>query len=334
MTDTERCWMVGPVSRGRLERGTIIVALALCTRGAAAADAAVVVSCPELSAEDTAQVEARVRAGLLGAGLEPARVELSCSADSVQTQVNGNGREALVRSERNATPVKELLLASADSALSAWGGSNAGATASAPATTSTLPAAPAAKAPTAPREVVATPAPPSSPIAQPATASVPHRTWVSAGLRTEFWRHGSGLGAQLGLEHQLASAFLALQAGYLAAVPTSSRFSAREIGIGAQLGWRPQRALGLRAALGVGLSLFGTTPAAGVSAQSGKSLTLPFFGIELSRPVELGAFAVVPALGATAFSSSRTVKVDQADVLTVPALAVSASMALALKLGG
>ncbi|HEY3668624.1 MAG TPA: hypothetical protein VGL19_21655, partial [Polyangiaceae bacterium] len=160
-----------------------------------------------------------------------------------------------------------------------------------------------------------------------------NRTWVSAGARTELWQHGSGLGAQLGLEHDLPSAFLALQLGYLAAVPTSSRFSARQIPVGAQLGWRPRNALGFRAALGVGLSVFAATPAAGVSAQSGKTLTLPFLGVELSRPVELGAFALLPALGATAFSSSRTVKVDDEVVLTLPALVLSAGLAVALKLG-
>jgi hypothetical protein len=326
--------MVGPVSRGRLEWGTIIVAQALRTRGAAAADAEVVVSCPELSAEDAAQVEARVRASLLSAGLEPAAVELSCSADSSQTQVTGNGRQALVRSARSTIPIKEVLLASADSALSAWGGPTAGPTTGAPATASPPPPAPSATAPILPPAVLATPAAPSGPTPHPATPSVPNRTWASAGARTELWQHGSGLGAQLGLEHELPSAFLALQVGYLAAVPTSSRFSAREIPVGAQLGWRPRNALGFRAALGVGLSVFATTPAAGVSAQSGKTLTLPFLGVELSRSVELGAFALLPALGATAFSSSRTVKVDDEVVLTLPTLALSAGLALALKLGG
>ena len=328
--------MVGPVSRGRTERVGLILVVALGTRAASAAEADVTVRCDELSAEDTAQVEARVRATLLSAGLSPTTVALSCEPASVQTQVTGNGHEVTQRSERSASSLKEALLANAEAALSAWGAASSPALASLPAAAPVL--APAVEPAHAPALAAAPPAPTPNRIPdarpEPASTDTRDRTWLAAGPRAELWSHGWGLGAQVGAQHEFGAVFLAVHAGYLLSVPTSTQFSAHDLGFGAQLGWQPRALLGFRGALGVGFSVFGASPEAGVSAESGKSSTLPCLSVELSRPVEFGAFALLPAAGARAFARARSVQVDGQEVLALPAVALEASLSVALKVGG
>jgi hypothetical protein len=317
-----------------------LLAVALGARAASAAETNVTVKCAELSGEDSAQVEARVRANLLSAGLEPEAVELSCEAETAQTQVTGNGQQVMARSDRAASPVKEALLASADGALAAWSAQATGAQPSQPLpepvptrAADPAPAPALAAAPTTPL----TPPPSRVPDSRPAPDSSTKRasTWLSAGPRSELWSDGSGLGAQLGLLRNLSSTFLALHAAYLVSLPTSTRFSAYELQFGAQAGWQPAGLLGLRGALGLGLSVFSATPSEGVSVQSGSTnSTLPCLSVELSRPIEFGALALLPAAGLRAFTRTRSVLIDGQQVLALPALALEASLSLALKVGG
>lgn len=323
--------MVGPVSRGRPKGVKLILAVALGAQAAAAGEAVaetnVTVSCPELSAEERAQVEARVRANLLSAGLAPATVDLSCEATAAQTQVTGNGHQVTRRTERGASSIKEALLTSADSALSTW--SEEAAEPSTPAMPA--PALEPASSPTAPTP---TPTPNRIPDERPTPRAISQSTWLWAGARGELWSNGSGLGGQLGVEQKRNSGFVAVHAGYLLSLPPSTRFSAHDLQFGAQIGWQPQGLLGLRGALGVGLSLFAASPAPGVRAQSDTSSTLPCLSVELSRPFEFGAVALLPALGLRAFTRSRAVLIDGERMLALPALAPEASLSLALKVGG
>src|SRR4051812_13051596 len=102
-----RCRMVGPVSRGRTKQVGLILTLALTARVARAGETDVTVTCLELSAEDSAQVEARIRASLLSAGLTPATLASTCEAAAAQTQVTGNGQQVTMRSERSQTALKD-----------------------------------------------------------------------------------------------------------------------------------------------------------------------------------------------------------------------------------
>ena len=330
-----RCRMVGPVSRGRTERVGLILTLALTARVARAAETDVTVTCLELSAEDSAQVEARVRASLLSAGLTPATLALSCEAAAAQTQVTGNGQQVTMRAERSQISLKDALLASAEAALSAWGSARGMV---APASPSPPLTAPAPEPEPTPPEVVNAPvaAPLTPPSRVPETRpAVRSSYWVFAGPRAELWHSGWALGGQLGVQRALASTFVAIRAGYLVNLPVSTQFSAHELQFGAELGYQPQGLLGLRGALGIGVSVFGATPAAGVSAQDGSdSSTLPGLSVELSRPVALGPLSLLPAVGVRAFTSARSVRVDGEEVLALPALAAQASLSLALKLGG
>ncbi|HEY3252883.1 MAG TPA: hypothetical protein VGJ91_03010 [Polyangiaceae bacterium] len=310
------------------------MAVALSARAAAAAEAEVSVSCQELSTEDAAQVEARVRANLLSAGLSPAAVELSCPIAAAQTQVTGNGHQVTRRTERAASSLKEALLASADNALSAWSAETAVVAPSAAPAATAIPAAepvPALESAPHPPPVAA---PSRLPDARPAAKSRSASTWLSAGPRVEPWSSGSGLGGQIGVQQKLSAAFLAIHAGYLLSLPASSRFSAHDLQLGAQMGWQPPALFGLRAALGVGLSQFGASPAPGVSAQNSTSSTLPCLSVELSRPIEFGSLALLPAAGGRVFKRSRSVVIDGEPVLALPALALEVSLSLALKVGG
>jgi len=334
-----RCRMVGPVSRGRIERIAFILALTLGAQAAAAAEPDVTVKCVELSSEDAAQVEARVRASLLGASLVPMSVDLRCEERWAQAQVTGNGHQVMLRTDRGASSVKDALLSSADSALSEWS-----ALSTEPPAASPLPSPATAPAVEPPANPPARPpvAPASMPIAteripdaRPVGRPLPASTWLAAGLRAESWSSGSALGGQLGLQQKLDSAFLAVHAGYLVSVPRSAQFSAHELQVGAQIGWQPQPLGGLRAALGVGLSQFGADPASGISVQNGStSSILPCLSAQLSRPVEFGAFALLPAVGLRAFTRSRSVLIDGQRVLALPALALEASLSFAVRVGG
>jgi len=298
-----------------------------------AAEAEVSVRCAELSAEDAAEVEARVRASLLGSGAEPATVALSCEPDSAQTEVSGGGRQVTQRSERNAISAKEALLASAEAALVAWSAEPPAVSPSAavPAVATPVPAVEPVPAPAA----AATTPPTKPPSAPPVARAIAASTWVSAGLRAEPWSHGWGLGPQLGLEQRLNTAFLAIQGGYLFALPSSTQFSAHDLQFGAQIGWQPRPLFGFRGALGVGLSVFGVSPQVGVSAQNGTTRsTLACLSLELSRPIEFGAFALLPNAGLRAFTRSRSVFIDEQEVLALPGLALEAGLSLALKVGG
>jgi len=322
-----------------------LLAVALGARAASAAEADFTLKCPELSAEDVAQVEARVRADLLSAGLTPAAVDLSCDVAAAQAQVTGNGQQVTLRTDRNASSVKEALLASAENALSAWAAQIAS-PGTAPAASSSLPLGAALEAPAPEPAPAPVPAPPPAPAAtpiappgrppdaRPTVRSSSASTWISAGPRAELWHSGWALGGQLGLQRKWTSTFAAIRAAYLFGLPVSSEFSAYELQLGAEFGFQPAGALGLRGALGLGLSFFGVSPATGVSALDGSSSTLPCVSFEISRPVALGPLALLPAVGARAFARSRGVRVDGQEVLALPALSLAASLSLALKVGG
>jgi len=324
-----RCRMVWPVSRGRLVGVGFMLFSAMASRAAIAAEATVAVPCEELSSEDRAQLEARVRANLLNVAITPTDIILSCDAASVRTEIRGPGREVSVRSERNALPVQEALLASADAALSGWDSER---TLAIPLTPVPPPPAPspAPASVTAPVNASPQPAATARPAVRPSST-----TWFFAGIRAEPWRDGSGLGAQLGAEHRFGAGFASIQGAYLFALPSSADFTARELQFGAQLGWQLPPLLRLRAAFGFGVSMLGVNPAPGVSAPGASTSTAaPFLNVEVSRPIEFSAFAVVPALGLRAFPASRAVLVNEQPALKLPAVTFAASLNVALRVGG
>jgi len=328
--------MVAGVSGGRIGRlGVICGGIVLLGAGAAgatdAAETEIVVRCPEVTTEEAAQVEARVRASLLSSGLRPASVELECDDQAMQAQVGGDGRRVLLRASRSATSPREALLVNADAALSAWltlGSPVAAFPVSAP--VGPAAAAPSASAPQpAPQHAL------PCVLAQPALHAKEGRVWLSAGLTGERWQRAWALGPQLGLERSLGSAWwIGGQLGYLLASPRSARFSASELQFGGQLGWQPSALLGVRGALTFGLSALHASPESGVSAQNGTTSTLPFVGLDFSRPVDLGPFALLPSAGLRGFLQARTVELDAQEQFELPVFALHATLNLALKLGG
>jgi hypothetical protein len=332
--------MFAAVSGGRIGRLRVICgAVALFgarAAAAAAAEADVTVKCDAVSVEEAAQVEARIRANLLSAGLEPTAVELECDGEAAQTRVTGGGHSVLLRANRNAPSVKDALLANADAALSAWVtlGSPV-AVFPAPAPVAPVRPAAAACAPSAP--VAPVPTATRAPVCSDAKLLTPARArgvWLSAGVRAEHWHLGSALGAELGLARPLGEGWLVAQAGYLVAIPAPARFSVRELQLGGELAWQPSQTLGLRGALGVGLSVLGVTPESGVSARNATTSSLPFLGLSLTRAVELGSVALVPVLGFRAFPHARAIDVDSTKKLELPAFAPQAALNFAVKLGG
>lgn len=157
---------------------------------------------------------------------------------------------------------------------------------------------------------------------------------LAAGVRAERWHLGSALGAQLTLERPFSVTWVGAQVGYLVGLPTSSHFSARELQLGGELGWQPPGSFGIRGALTFGLSVLGATPESGARAQSSTTSSLPFFGVNFSRPLDLGWVGLVPVLGFRVFQRERGVNIDASEQLGLPSFALQASLNLALKLGG
>ncbi len=302
-------------------------------RSVLAAEADVTVHCDAVSTEVAAQVEARIRANLLSAGLEPAAVILECDGEAAQTRVTGGGHSVLLRANRSGSSIKDALLANADAALSAW--VTLGLPVAAFPVAESVP--PAIAAPVSAAAVAPMRTPTQAPACRDAKAPAPSNkgaVWLSAGVRAEHWHLGSALGAQLGVARPFGQGWLSAQLGYLVGVPTTAQFSVHELQFGGELGWQPSHALGLRGAFGVGLSVLGVTPDSNVSARSPTTSSLPFLSVSLTRAVDFGSVALVPVVGFRAFPRARAIDIDSTKKLELPGFAPQASLNLALKFGG
>jgi len=304
----------------------------LGARTAHAEPAEVTVQCSLLSPEEAAQVEARVRADVLGAETRPTKVELGCDAESLQVRLSGAGRTLVLRASGNAA-FREALLASAEAALSGWSGLATPVAAFPPPTPAPVPQGAGAVSPTSPSRTprtitVTAPLHVSSP-----TPCQPGRLQLAFGVRGEPWRRAAGLGVQLGFEHALPSAWVAAQAVYLSALPAATRFAVHEWQMGAELGWQPRGTAGVRVAVAVGLSLLEASSGPEVTPLSATTSTLAFGGLNLSRPFDFGSLAAVPAVGFRVFSRERAVKVDSRTELALPSFVLHASFSVALRLG-
>jgi hypothetical protein len=283
---------------------------------ARADDGRVQLGCPQLTSEQAAEVEARVRVALLGAAALAARVTITCEPESALVVVTAEQRSAERPVFLGAGDVRERLLAEVDAALQQLARPVVSTDAPAvpsptpPPTTAALPALPQAPGPTTLRS--GPPAEQPAPNADRARSNEPHRARaeLSALGGGEAWRDTAALGAALGLGY--GSRWLAFNMRIRGnALPaTGGNFTVQEWSAAVGVAWTPDWAWGLRGELELGPSLLHVTPRGQLSPRGNTAVAAWYSALSISRPLWLGRVAVVPGVGARAFTEVRRVNVD------------------------
>ncbi len=88
---------------------------------------------------------------------------------------------------------------------------------------------------------------------------------------------------------------------------------------------------GLRGRMGVGASLFVTTPGAHVTSESPMLLGAGYLELAVSRPFWFGAFGLSPLLGVRVFSAPRNVRVNREELLVLPLAVPQLALSLAYR---
>lgn len=296
----------------------------VAARAATAAELQVTIECPGWAAETTAQVDARIQASLLLERRGARRVSVACHGETASVTVTADRGEAsrpVVRGTRN---LEDDVVETVELALQELQPPKA-ATASAAPVTSASPVSPTPKPP------VTEPAPSSAvtaPAAAPPGAARLSVAEIHARALSERWTGHWAWGAEAGLSAgtpQLQYG-LALAGRVATGEPTS--FDIHEWSAAAQIRFTSRAALGLRGSLGIGGSLFVTTPAPEIVVESRTMIGTAFLELALSRPFWIGRFSVAPLVGARFFGGARRVRLNDEEALRVPIVAPQASLTL------
>jgi hypothetical protein len=282
---------------------------------ARADDGRVHLGCPQLTREQAAEVEARVRVALLGAAAPDARVTITCEPESALVVVTAEQDRAERPVVLGPGDVRERLLSEVDAALQQL---------ARPVSTG----APPAPSPTPPRAAADLPSLPQAPVlptlpsGPPAEQLAPNagratsneqrraRAELSARAGGEVWRDKVALGAALGLGYGWRSLSLNLHIRGNTLPATGSNFSVQEWSAAVGLAWTPGWAWGLRGELELGPSLLNVTPRGQLSPRGSTAVAAWYSAVSISRPLWLGRAAVVPGVGARAFTDVRRINVD------------------------
>lgn len=278
-------------------------------------DRRVQLGCPQLTREQAAEVEARVRVALLRAAVPTTRVTITCEPELAQVVVSAKQDRAERTVALGAGDLRESLLAEVDAALQQLAQPPAG-TGAVPIPTATSPVAtepppsPRAPAPPAPRS--AAPAQQPAQDAAPAAAAERHAARVELSVQggAEAWRDSAALGAATGLAYRLRSVSFGVHIGGNTLLATSSDFGIQEWDAAAGVAWSPGWAWGLRGEVELGASLLKVTPRGQLSPRGSTSVAAWYGALSISRPLWLGRAAIVPSVGARAFAVVRRVNVD------------------------
>jgi hypothetical protein len=293
----------------------LLLLLAWCRT--ARADTRLELACPELTREQAAELEARIRASLLTATVVAERVSITCRAEGgnvlVESGVRQVGRELALT---GADP-REQLLAAVEAALRELSETPASAAPAEtpPAAARESPApAPAASLPALSRPVSSSPValvPAAPALVVRRAPSSPRFLQLSLGARGEPWPDGLALGGELGAGYGTQVFAIGVVGAGVSELESRDEFVSSEWSAALCLTWQPRWALGFRGQLGGGPSLLLVTPRAELSARSTTQRSAWFGELVLSRPIRLGpAWAVIPGLGARAFTAQRSVNVD------------------------
>jgi hypothetical protein len=294
------------------------VSLALGWSTAALGQAELVrVTCPQLSREQTAEVEARVRATLLTRD-DRAAVTISCESGSGSVKIESSSGKLAIESLNMGANLREELLGALDRAFEKL--------AEAPASLELAPAPSAAAAePETPSPATPAIPPPAKPaiLVRPTSSRLTaERSGSDAFARAsstplfvqslgELWSSHAAWGAGLGTEWALGPWRGGARAGVLTPVnAASSTYSLVDWQAMAHVGARPNRLAGVQITLGLGLGWMVVSPRAQATSYTVSVVGAPFGVLLLSRAFRWRRFALVPELGVRLFVSERGVKVD------------------------
>lgn len=314
-------------------RVVLVSACLLAHARGRAEERSVTVACPQLDREAAAEIESRARAALLTSDLR-ASITIDCEAEAVVVSAQSAAESSSVRATPASATFRDEVLAAVDAALEQLrsapapgippAGSNV-ADAAPP-----EPPAPVAPAPLTAAQPAATaaPAPSTAPPVQtvPAPPNTSHaEVYAAAGL--EAWSAGVAGTASLGARGGGRYFRLGVRGGAARQLAQDQSFSATELSLTVEALLALDFA-GLRAALSAGPSWLAVSPSGDVTALGDSSTTALVVSAELSRPVWLGRFAVVPALGIRGFSSKRGVRLDRSERLVLGGYQPSVTLAL------
>jgi hypothetical protein len=289
-------------------------AFLLCVAvSARAAENSVVVACDALTLDEAAELEARTRASLLADGPEGTEVRVRCEPD-VATIIAVSGEQSESAVVRLPTlGLKEALLAAVDRTLAAAKQHGAG-------TSGVIPAEPMpAPPPLAPPPPLPPPAPLPDAGVVPAVPSRPARLLrVGAAALIEPWDGKPAFGgrAKVVIHVHPWSAGVAL--GGLTSTERAQAFVPTEWHAVVNGAFDLDAVGGLRVSAAAGVSVLLASPRAGLSNESGTSLTRAFFELGLARPLHVGRVAMTPELDLRLFTTEREVLVDGSAVFTLP----------------
>jgi len=315
-------WLERRVIGGRAGSASVIgFALAACTLASpASAKPTFHLECPPLSADDAAQVEARLLASLAMRDAVDLNVTIACDGGSAVVSVGGPDRAPSVVLSGAAT--REEILALAERAVAQVLSNDA-------ATNGVVPSPPEAAASAAlPEASVASVAsaerapPKQAAVARVAvvpTRAAPecvtpadHASRVSADIALESWGSHPALGIALGLEQTAGRWAYAFLAGGARSLSDPAPAQVTEWTAAGELSWQSEHAAGIRVSTQLGLSLLVLDPESDVAASSGTTKAAGFMDFAVSRPIWLGRFGIAPGLGARAFSAKRLIRSEGA----------------------
>jgi hypothetical protein len=257
-----------------------------------------------------------VRVALLGASAPAARVAITCEPESALVVVTTEQGSAERPVFLGPGDVRERLLAEVDAALQqlarpavSTGAPPVQSPTSSPATAD-LPSSPQAAAPPTVRG--GRPAEQPAPNAGRARSNQQPRARaeLSAQGGGEAWRDTAALGAALGLGYGSRSLSFNMRIRGNTLPATGSNFTVQEWSAAVGVAWTPGSAWGLRGELELGPSLLNVTPRGQLSPRGGTAVAAWYGALSISRPFWLGRAAVVPGVGARAFTEVRRVNVD------------------------
>jgi hypothetical protein len=300
-----------------------------------AADEAVQISCPDLTPEQTAEIESRIRASLLTTEVTAA-VTVVCRSDSADVRVDRPPESVVVNAPTSVAGFRDDVLRAVEQALEELRRRQAAAVPGAPSTdvarAEPEPPAPASSAPP-PAAIAPRPDPPVAPRPLVAAPPPPARAWteLSGAFTAEAWDDRAALGGALGVARSTPTLYYGLQAAVLRPASHASGFTVLEAHASAQLGVQPRFAGGIRLTLGVGPSVLFVEPQGNLTALTSTAKASLFVAAHLSRAFWLGDWALVPDLGVRLFTGERGVSVDGQQQLVLGGFALQASAGIAYR---
>jgi hypothetical protein len=274
------------------------------------------VTCPQLSREQTAEVEARVRASLLTRE-DHAAVTISCESESGSVKIEASSGKVAIESLNMGANLREELLGALDRAFEKL--------AEAPASVELEPPLPDAAAepetPAPATPILPPPAKPATPVRPTSSVPTAERSRSDAFARApstplfvqglgEVWASHAAWGAGLGTEWALGPWRWGGRSGVLTPINAASTYTLLDWQAMAHVGARPNRLAGVQITLGLGLGLMMVSPRAEATSYAVRVVGAPFGVLLLSRMFRWRRFALVPELGVRLFASERGVTVD------------------------